>query len=228
MTKPEISAVIVAAGAGTRLGSILPKAFIDFGGKPLFCHSLAALLSHEAMAEGVLVVPEAYRDKALRIVNDAEYDKDVIVVCGGEQRWQSVENGASAADSEWILVHDAARPFVTKAVVGRVIEKMDRFDCVITAIPEVDTMRAFSGELAGAVVDRSKLVRVGTPQLFRRSKLLDAFKIAAQLPTPPTDEAALMQAAGIPVAIAWGDLMNFKITTPADLVMAEALRARQS
>ena len=223
----SISAIIVAAGAGTRLGSILPKAFIDLRGKPLFRYSLDVLLSHEAVAEAALVVPEAYNDEALRIVDDAGYDKDVTIVQGGEQRWQSVESGVRALTSEWVFVHDAARPFVTNTVVDRMLEKMDRFDCVITATPEVDTVRAFSGELAGTVVDRSKLIRVGTPQLFRRLKLLEAFRMAASLPVPPTDEAALMQHAGIPVGIAWGDPMNFKITTSADLAMAEALLAQQ-
>jgi 2-C-methyl-D-erythritol 4-phosphate cytidylyltransferase len=228
MKKTTLSAIIVAAGAGTRLGTILPKAFIDLGGKPLFCHSLTTLLSHEAVSEAVLVVPEAYRDEALRIVNDADFTKDVTIVLGGDQRWQSVENGVRTVQSDWVLVHDAARPFVTRAVIDRMLEKMEHFDCVITATPEVDTIRSFSGEVAGAVIERSTLVRVGTPQLFRRARLIEAFKTVSTLPAPPTDEAALMQQAGIAVGMAWGDPANFKITTQADLAMAEALYARKS
>jgi 2-C-methyl-D-erythritol 4-phosphate cytidylyltransferase len=127
-----------------------------------------------------------------------------------------------------VLVHDAARPFVTRAVVDAVLEKKKRYDCVITATPEVDTLRLANGELAGETIDRSKLVKVGTPQLFRRTVLLKAFASARGLSSPPTDEAVLMQHIGVPVALAAGDQANFKITTPADLAMAEASIAHPS
>lgn len=184
-------------------------------------------MSYPSIEAGILVAPASQCGEACRIVDDLHLDKKVAVVSGGSERWQSVENGVRAATSEWVLIHDAARPFVTGEVIDRILAMRDRFDCVITATPEVDTVRSFSGDLAGAVVDRTKLVRVGTPQLFRRARLLDAFKLVATMPTPPTDEAALMQEAGIPVGIAAGDPMNFKITTPADLTIAEALLDRQ-
>ena len=129
--------------------------------------------------------------------------------------------------NEELLAHDAARPFVTRAVVDAVLAKRSRYDCVITATPEVDTLREIKGVIAGRTVDRTKLVNVGTPQLFRRSLLMRALAEAPLLPVPPTDEAALMQRIGVTVAFAPGDPMNFKITTPADLALAEALCARR-
>jgi 2-C-methyl-D-erythritol 4-phosphate cytidylyltransferase len=221
-----ITAIIVAAGSGSRLGGPTPKGFIRLGRKALFLYSLEMLLSHKAVADAVLVVPKGFEPRARKIVTGSGIKKNVAIVAGGRERWQSVENGVRAARAEWVLVHDAARPFVTRAVIDAMLEKKNKFDCVITATPEVDTVRVVKGELAGEIVDRSKLVRVGTPQLFRRSLLLEAFATARDLPSPPpTDEAALMQRIRVPVALAAGDPANFKITTPADLSIAEALIA---
>ena len=112
-------------------------------------------------------------------------------------------------------------------MIDGVIDKCIANDCVITATPEVDTIRALSGDFAGKIIDRSTLIRTGTPQLFRRAVLVEAFRSAASLPVPPTDEASLMQQSGVPVAIAWGDPANFKITTPSDLAIAEAIVAHR-
>jgi 2-C-methyl-D-erythritol 4-phosphate cytidylyltransferase len=219
------SAVIVAAGTGSRLGGPTPKGFIPLAGKPLFLHSLSVLLAHKAIGDAVLVVPEGYEKKAEQNITGCGFKKKVVVVPGGKERWQSVENGVRAVESKWVLVHDAARPFVTRAVIDAVLAKKDTFDCAITATPEVDTVRVVINGLAGDIVDRSTLVRVGTPQLFRRALLLRALNEAPLLPSPPTDEAVIMQRIGVPVAIAEGDPMNFKITGPADLRLAEALIA---
>jgi len=221
----SLSAIIVAAGTGSRLNSPVPKGFILLGGKPLFLHSLEIFLAHDAVLDAVLVVPNGFEPQAMAMVSGFASGKKVAVVSGGKERWQSVENGVKAVDNEWVLVHDAARPFVTRAVIDAVLDNKNKFDCVITVTPEVDTVREANGVLAGETIDRSKLVRVGTPQLFRRKVLLEAFTAAPGLPSPPTDDAALMQRAGVPVALAWGDPANFKITTPTDLAIAEALLA---
>jgi len=263
----SISAIIVAAGTGTRLGGSTPKGFVRLSGKALFLYSLEVLLSHEAVADAVLVVPEGFEPKAKKIITGSRwkaprcktagnpsilkekelssiahsltpqqaagnalamgFSKKVALVAGGKERWQSVEKGVRAATAEWVLVHDAARPFVTKAVVDAVLVKKDNYDCAITVTQEVDTIRTISGDLAGEIIERQSLVRVGTPQLFRRRVLLEAFTAARDCPSPPTDEAVLMQRMGVPVALAWGDPMNFKITTAADFAMAEALIAHR-
>jgi 2-C-methyl-D-erythritol 4-phosphate cytidylyltransferase len=224
----SISAIIVAAGAGSRLNSPVPKGFVLLGGKPLFRYSLETLLGHKAVTDAVLVVPEGYEKKAKRVIEACGFKKRVAVVDGGKERWQSVEKGVRAVESEWVLVHDAARPFVTRAVVDAILDKKQLYDCVITATPEADTLRLANGELAGETIDRSKVVRVGTPQLFRRRVLIRAFAETPPLLPPPTDEAVLLQRTGVPVALASGDPANFKITTPADLSTAEALIAHRS
>jgi 2-C-methyl-D-erythritol 4-phosphate cytidylyltransferase len=224
----SLSAIIVAAGTGSRLNSPVPKGFVLLGRRPLFLYSLEILAGHPAITETVLVVPAGYEQKAKRVIAARGFRKKVAVVRGGKERWQSVESGVRAFTSEWVLVHDAARPFVTRAVIDAVLGKKGRYECVITVTPEADTLRFAHGVRAGETVDRTNLVRVGTPQLFRRRVLLRAFMEAPLLRPPPTDEAALVQRTGIPVALAGGDPANFKITTPADLSMAEALVARRS
>jgi 2-C-methyl-D-erythritol 4-phosphate cytidylyltransferase len=102
------------------------------------------------------------------------------------------------------------------------------FDCGITGTPEVDTIRTFTENTAGETIDRSKLVRVGTPQLFRRKLLLELLASAHTLTQIPTDEAMLFQAFGHKIGLAWGDPKNFKITTPEDLEIAEALIAKST
>lgn len=161
--------------------------------------------------------------KARSIVSGLRTKKEIIIVNGGAHRWQSVRNGVEASQAEWVLIHDSARPFVTRKVIDAVLAASATFDAVIAATPEVDTLREFTGDRAGDTLDRNGLVRVQTPQLFRRAGLSAAFSHAVLLPSPPTDEAMLMQAAGVAVGIAQGDPLNFKITTKEDWEMAKAL-----
>jgi 2-C-methyl-D-erythritol 4-phosphate cytidylyltransferase len=224
----SIAVIIVAAGTGTRLKSKTPKGFVKLGGKPLFLHSLLTFLRHPAVTEAVVVAPGAFTGAAEKIVTKTGSRKKISVVKGGAERWQSVKNGVAMTDAELVLVHDAARPFVTAKVIDRVLEQAAVYDCAITVTPEVDTLRARSGGLAGGIVDRSTIVRVGTPQMFRRSVLIEAFEIAPSLTPPPTDEAALMQLIGVPVALSRGDPLNFKITAPEDLAIAEAIVAKKN
>lgn len=218
----SLDIIIVAAGSGTRLGYSTPKAFVPLMGKPILSYSMEVFLSHQAVNSVILVVPASMYESAKNLYSN----QGVIVTIGGEQRWQSVCNGLICSNAPWVMIHDAARPFVSTEVIDKVLEKRTEFDCVITVTPEVDTIRMYAGERAGETVDRDKLVRVGTPQLFRKDILLKGLNNAACTTIPPTDEAVLMQQMGIAVGIAWGDPKNFKITTPSDLEIAEAIVAR--
>jgi 2-C-methyl-D-erythritol 4-phosphate cytidylyltransferase len=221
----DVTAIIVAAGQGKRLGTALPKAFVPLAGKPLFAHSLAVLDSHPAVNRTVLAVPEANQEEARGLVEALQCAKPVVVTAGGSERWLSVANGVAAApeESDWMLVHDAARPFVTHEVVDAILAATASYRAVITVTEVADTVRTVDGDRAGDTVDRDSLVRVGTPQLFRREDLLKGFELAPSLPQPPTDEAVLMQKLDIDVGTAPGDPMNFKVTSPEDLKLAELL-----
>jgi 2-C-methyl-D-erythritol 4-phosphate cytidylyltransferase len=219
----SVDVIIVAAGSGTRLGSDVPKAFVPLAGKPLFIHSLLQFACHRAVNRIIVVAPPSMIQKTRLMCSQFPINKEVDIVAGGEHRWQSVENGLKGSAAEWVMVHDSARPFVSTRTIDAVLSLMEKFDAVISATPEVDTVRKFSGDRALETIDRNELVRVQTPQLFKREKLISAFPMAASLSTPPTDEALLMEKAGFSVGIAWGDPLNFKITTKQDLVLAEAI-----
>ena len=221
----RLAAIIAAGGMGNRLGGDTPKAFIQLGGKPLFLHSLEVFDQHPAVSEIILVVPDDSVDKAKNIIDTLTTLKNVTVTPGGVERWQSVKNGVEATDSstEWIMTHDAARPFVTREVIDSLLEKRSTYKCAITATPVEDTIRRVENDRCIATIDRSLLIRVGTPQLFHRQSLLDAFVHAETMTPPPTDEAMLMEKSGIEAGFAWGDPQNFKITTQSDLEIAEAI-----
>jgi 2-C-methyl-D-erythritol 4-phosphate cytidylyltransferase len=221
----SVSVIIVAAGQGARLKSDTPKAFFSLGGKPMLRYSLEAFDAHPSLDHIVVVVHESMIGQAEEMISRATPSTSVDVVAGGEHRWQSVRNGVDATsdNAEWLLVHDAARPFVTAPVIDTLLAKHENYRCAITATPVTDTVRRFEGDRCVATLDRSRLVRVGTPQMFHRPSLLEAFTKAGGLVSPPTDEAILMESCGIAVGLAWGDPLNFKITTREDLLLAEGL-----
>jgi 2-C-methyl-D-erythritol 4-phosphate cytidylyltransferase len=223
-----IDAVIVGAGSGKRLGFAAPKAFVELCGRPMLYYSLKTFVSHPAVNKTFLVVPPGMAGEAAEFVNvNGNFVDKVFTVAGGAERWESVRNGCAASRGEWVLVHDAARPFVSNSVIDAVLGKRDEFDCVITATPVVDTVRTIAADgRCGATLDRSKLMRVGTPQLFRRERLMPAFELIKDMPSIPTDEAALFERLGIDIGYSWGDAMNFKITDKTDLEMARAIIAR--
>jgi 2-C-methyl-D-erythritol 4-phosphate cytidylyltransferase len=218
-----VDSIIVAAGSGVRLGADVPKAFVPLAGKPMYIHSYLQFAAHPAIGRIIIVVPGTRVEETKNEIKGLGYSKEAIVVAGGRHRWQSVKNGVDASSADWVMIHDAARPFVSQAVINAVIALSDRYNAVIAGTPEVDTIRKFSGDRAQETLDRSSVVRVQTPQLFLREKLVSALDHAPFLSAAPTDEAMLMETAGIPVGIALGDPLNFKITTKEDLVLAEAL-----
>ncbi len=223
----SVAAVIVAAGQGARLGMDMPKGFVPLAGRPLLQYSLQELGTHPDVAQLVLVVPADRLKDAAAIAASVELTARVSVAAGGSERWESVRNGVQECSEayEVVLVHDAARPFVTHAVIDSLLQQSHSYRSVVTVTEVVDTIRHFIDDRALETVDRSRLVRVGTPQLFHRTDLLEGFGRAQAMDDPPTDEAVLMQSMGIQVGIAWGDPANFKITSRADVELAEALLA---
>ncbi len=224
----NISVVIVAGGMGTRLGAPVPKAFIELGNKPLFIHSLEVFDKYPSVNEIAVIVPDGYIHDTEKIIKGYGIQKEVIVSEGGKERWNSVKNGVDICNkNEWIMIHDAARPFVTDKIIDSLLSLTNDHKSIITATPVVDTIRTFKDDICEETVDRSKLLRVGTPQLFHRDTLLKAFYKAEEMHITPTDEAMLMEEIGEKAAFTWGDPLNFKVTTPGDREIAEALIYRR-
>lgn len=220
-----VSAVIVAGGMGTRLGRPEPKAYVTLASRPLFTWSLEVLAAHPAITDIVIVVPAGFEKSTINLAESYANGKICTVVGGGAERWQSVENGVGACLSEcdWVLVHDSARPFVSAKIIDDVLSLADNFLCGITATPEVDTVRLFCENRCDGSLDRSEIIRVGTPQLFHKVTLAEGFAKAATMNLPPTDEAMLFESLGHTVGFCWGDPLNFKVTTPSDFLIAEAV-----
>lgn len=218
-----VSAIIVAGGMGKRLGKEIPKAFVPIGEKELFMYSAEVFDEMEMFNEIIIVVPETAISETRQKTKN--FSTKVIVVAGGKERHNSVENGINSASGEIVLIHDAARPFITKELVEELIENYNNsdFSGVISANPVVDTIRKFSGNLCGKTINRDELIAVGTPQVFDKKILLDSFSKIEISDDIPTDEAMLVQNFGYEVGWVKGSKLNFKVTTPEDIILAEAV-----
>lgn len=227
-----VVALVVAAGSGSRLGGDVPKALRPVGGVPLVLRSVRQLAAGGVSAV-IAVVPEGLGDEFAAALASAPVP--CHLVAGGAQRQDSVANGLALlvrtpelTDHDVVLVHDAARAFVPPEVVARVIGAVrSGADAVIPVAPVVDTIRQV-GDTGSAVVDRSRLRAVQTPQGFRRAVLLDGHAAIADFGAAVTDDAAAAEFIGHPVTLVDGDRLAFKVTEPLDLLMAEALAAREA
>ncbi|MFZ2054111.1 MAG: 2-C-methyl-D-erythritol 4-phosphate cytidylyltransferase [Candidatus Aminicenantales bacterium] len=217
MTK--VTAIIVAAGEGRRFGSA--KQFALLRGRSVLDHSLAAYAAHPEVDEIVLVLPEEESGSEYRKGSG----KVVAVVGGGARRQDSVARGFECVDcrpADIVLVHDGARPLVGREVISRVIAKARECGAAIPVVPVDDTIKETAGGMVIRTLERRSLQRVQTPQGFAREVLERALQKAREDGFYGTDEAALVERAGHPVAVVAGDPRNIKITSPADLKFAEA------
>ena len=216
----RVSAIVVAAGSGRRFGAA--KQFALLRGKPVLERSLEALAGHPQVDEIILVLPPGETGSRYR----KRWPKVTAVVRGGEKRQDSVRRGfarVSSGPADLVLVHDAVRPLVSREVISRVIAQAKESGAAVAAVPVEDTIKE---EAAGVVVrtlDRDNLRRIQTPQAFARRVLERALRKARRDRFYGTDEAALVERTGHPVALVMGDRRNLKITTAADLKIAEAL-----
>jgi 2-C-methyl-D-erythritol 4-phosphate cytidylyltransferase len=225
-------AIVVAGGAGARMGAGIPKAFLPLAGRPLVAWSVGALARAEAVEGTVVVAPAGLRvDAAAALGADPAAGRLIAVVPGGSTRSRSVLAGLRAlpAGVERVLVQDAARPLVTPALVGAVLDALDGADGAIAASPLGDTLKraAPAGEgapLVAGTVDRAGLWRAETPQAFRLDALLAAFARCGEAELDAaTDCSSLVEAMGGRVRIVPSTSPNIKVTTRADLHLAEHL-----
>lgn len=225
----RVSAILAAGGTGVRVGAGQPKQFLELDGRSMLELSLTALATHPEVGEVIVVLPAAHLDPPPACVT-RQWPAPVRLVAGGARRQDSVANGlaAVAADAEVVLVHDAARPFATAAVISRVIEAAARSGAAIPAAAVTDTVklgRAADGRRwVGSTVPREDVFLAQTPQAFTRAVLGGAVRASADA-TTATDEATLVERMGGQVEIVDGDAGNVKITTPEDLVAARARRS---
>jgi 2-C-methyl-D-erythritol 4-phosphate cytidylyltransferase len=241
----KVSVIIPAAGLGTRMAiapagksakprrSAPSKQFTDLGGTPILVHTLRRFAKSPEINEIVVALRKAeIAPFRARLEKEAPeiLAKKTVLLEGGESRQQSVGNGlaavaASAQDDDIVLVHDAVRPFVTEEMIHEVIAAASKYGAAIAGVPAVDTVkqveRTAEGALIRATIPRERIVMAQTPQGFRFHVLKKAFDEATADGFVGTDEASLVERSGHDVAVVMGSPRNIKITTPADLELAE-------
>lgn len=206
-----------------RLGGGTPKALRLLAGKPLLHYSLLALEACPAVDAAVVVVPGGDVESSKSAVNELGLQKSIIVVAGGERRQDSVLNALAACPNgtEWVAIHDAARPFASADLFARTIERARQAGGAIAALPVSDTIKRGRDRTVIDTLPRSELWAAQTPQVFRHAELQAALQACAVSGREVTDDALAMELAGHKVVLVESDSANFKISTPADWARAE-------
>ncbi|MDX6285639.1 MAG: ribitol-5-phosphate 2-dehydrogenase / D-ribitol-5-phosphate cytidylyltransferase [Frankiales bacterium] len=221
-------AVVLAGGTGTRIGGDAPKQLVEIAGVPLIEHTIRSLHAVDAVDEIVVVMAAGHTD-VIEAMRD-RYPKLSMVVDGGATRADSSRLALAALAAEDpdvnVLLHDAARPFVSARIVTECVEALASYDAVCVAVPAADTVIEVDGDLILASPDRSRLRYAQTPQGFRLSTIRKAYAAAAADPDfAATDDSGvvLRYLPDTPIHVVAGDERNVKVTHPVDLLLGEAL-----
>jgi 2-C-methyl-D-erythritol 4-phosphate cytidylyltransferase len=221
------TAIIVAAGSGTRFNSEKPKQFIEVHGKPLIVHTMERF-EHASSIDSIVVVLAKERiDEFESLMENSRFRKLHRVVPGGAERAESVRNGLDAVPTETaiVAVHDGARPLVSPDEIDATVNAAAESGAACLVAPVTDTIKTVRGGEITATLDRTQLRRALTPQAFRTEVLRAAFE-NVELSDSVTDECYLVEKLGHPIAIVEGSSRNIKITHPDDLKMAELFLSR--
>ena len=226
-TNRSYDLILLAAGEGTRSGAEVNKIFVLLKGKPLIAHTLGVFQKDPNCARVILVVRPEEKEQAEQLVEDMQLPASFITLAfGGETRQESVQNGLKKLkdrDTGWILVHDGARPFITKAAIDRLLDRMNGDRAATLAVPSTDTIKWVEKGQAKRTLDRSFIWRTQTPQSFEKKLLMQAIKKANNEGFLGNEEGELVERLGIPLLIAEGDTDNIKITVPTDWFFADAI-----
>jgi 2-C-methyl-D-erythritol 4-phosphate cytidylyltransferase/2-C-methyl-D-erythritol 2,4-cyclodiphosphate synthase len=232
----HVTAIIAAGGRGRRFGGGEPKQLLSIGGRSILERSVDAFASHPAVDAIVVALPQELADDPPAYLRAAA--RPVQVVRGGARRQDSVANAfaAVAAQSDVIVIHDAARPFASADLIARTIAAAAESGAAVAAVQSRDTVKrtgpasVVSGSSRTVIetIPRETIYLAQTPQAFQRDVLRRALEIGARAGVDATDEAALVELAGLPVRLVDGEASNIKITTPEDLTLGEAIAAGQS
>lgn len=237
---PDFSVVIVAGGSGSRMNSGTKKAFIELGGDPMVLHSARVFGALPEVGQVIVVLPgpelvnetgesgevvsiDPPPKKATTLIRSLMRAGVARLVAGGERRQDSVLNGLKATDPKlpYVMIHDAARPFITPGDLKAVAARTRETGAAMLAHPVRDTIKRVAGDAVRETIERAPLWAAQTPQCFKRDVLLDAFEKHGKKDV--TDDAALAALDGVQCHVVKGSPLNFKITTPEDMELAEAL-----
>jgi 2-C-methyl-D-erythritol 4-phosphate cytidylyltransferase/2-C-methyl-D-erythritol 2,4-cyclodiphosphate synthase len=214
-----VSAILAAGGRGLRLGHSQPKQLLEIAGRPILERSVSLLKDHPDVHEVIVALPEELVEDPPAYLLDSS--KPLRVVKGGARRQDSVAAAFRLVSdrADVVVVHDAARPFATSGLLAKTIAAAVETGAALAALEARDTVKKVEDGVVSATLDRRTIFLAQTPQAFRRDVLRDALAASGDA----TDEAALAERAGHPVRIVEGEASNIKVTTPEDLVIAEAI-----
>jgi len=223
----KVTAIIPAAGKGKRMGGSVSKQFLSINGKPILIHTLERINSIKLIDEIILVLSEEKVEWGEKKIKEKyRIAKVRKVVKGGEKRQDSVYAGLKEVDekSDVIVVHDGVRPFFSSLLIPKAIQFLKRYDGVIEALPLYDTIKEVDNDkVILKTLERERLYRVQTPQIFHHSILKKAFAHAFKKGLWATDEAGLVEKIGGKIKVLKGSQYNIKITNPEDMVFAKAI-----
>lgn len=216
----KIYAIFVAGGSGTRMGGATPKQFLNLGGIPILQRSIEAFLKACPDAKIITVLPSEHIETWKELCRKHILNVPQTLVAGGMTRFHSVKNALEKIpDNAVVSIHDGVRPLVSGELIKRMLERMEDCEALIPALPVTDSLKFKNGTLPEP--DRSGIVAVQTPQMFRSGILKDAYRQAYQ--ESFTDDASVVARKGIRLSFIEGEKFNIKITTPEDLRLAEVL-----
>jgi len=224
LKRVRVAAVIAAAGRSARMGQGTPKVLLSLHQVPVIVRSILPFHHASVVEDIVVVATEASIERVRELVAKYGLGKVSAVVAGGLKRQQSVALGLQALGRcDVVLVHDGARPLVTAEIIERVVEAAVEHGAAVPAVPVRDTIKRVDGGRVLETLNRDELRAVQTPQGFRYDLLVQAHERAREEGFYGTDDATLVERLGHPVAVVPGSPENLKITTPEDLLLAEAL-----
>lgn len=227
----KIGAVVLAAGQGKRMDAGIAKQFMKLKGKPLICYALEAFEKSQIDSVVLVVGKDTVDYCQNEIVKAYGFTKVKAVIPGGKERYHSVYEGLKVFGCEsvldYVLIHDGARPLISGAVIRRVIEAVKQYPACVVGMPVKDTIKVSNAEgFAAETPDRRYLWQIQTPQAFQFRLIFDAYEKMMHLHNVQegiTDDAMVVEAmTSCPVKLVEGDYRNIKVTTPEDLLIAEA------
>lgn len=219
-------AVIVAGGAGTRMGSDIPKQFLLLNSRPVLWHSVNAFANAFDDIAFIIVLPENFIGDGEKILRDFSATHSIAFVKGGHTRFHSVKNGLELVKEKAVVfVHDAVRCLLSKDLIHRCYEQTIIKTCAIPAIAATDSIRLIKEDGKNILLNRNKVCIIQTPQTFQSEIILPAFEQAYH--ESFTDEASVVESLGKEIFLIEGENENIKITRPTDLVVAEYILSRR-
>lgn len=223
--KTYASAIIAAAGNSSRMGDVGNKQFLSLAGKPVLVHTLLAFAGIEEVREILIVTRGEDIPAVEKLVKQYAIPKVTGVLAGGATRQESVYRGLLQAKEERVLIHDGARPFVTGEEIRRVLEALKTEAAAAPGVPVKDTIKQLDSKgYIQKTLPREELCSIQTPQGFWTREIIAAHRRAEEEGYSSTDDCALAEWTGISVRVVMGNYHNIKITTPEDLIPAEAIQ----